>query len=223
MIVFGIPAVSVFEPCSPPTPLKHQQICNKIDVSPTNSPHHFMINNQTLNVSNIINLSNHPKSPILTWLRPHLLWPTHVAYFLWHEKTTKNSSDLIQDNPQARATKGATVRFQKVASNWHKELISKEWTPTQRIFLSQKLRAKEKGKKDHPSSHVIPLGVYLLIPHEHFYLEQWTCDRFDDHPYALIGEEWLNNGEAGKPEKFSSLENFPLSSKVWRFGGTKVW
>lgn len=181
------------------------------------------LNDKQSNVSNIINLSNHPKSPILTWLRPHLLWPTHVAYFSWHEKNTKNSSNPIQDNPQARATKGATVRFQKVASNWHKELISKEWTPTQRIFLSQKLRTKEKGKKDHPSSHVILLGVYLLIPHEHFYLEQWTCDWFDDHPYALIGEargvikQW-GSREAGKIQ-FGKFSTFLESVKVWRNKG----
>ena len=40
-------------------------------------------------------------------------------------------------------------------------------------------------------------------------------------PWQVKQGEWLNKGEDGKPEKLS-LENFPLSSKVWRFGGAKV-
>lgn len=64
--------------------------------------------------------------------------------------------------------------------------------------------------------------VLFIFPHEH-YLEQWTCDWFDDHPHALIGEtrgvikQW-GSRETGKIQ-FGKISTCLKSVKAWRNKG----
>ncbi len=173
-----------FEPCwvppvwsinliTPPSLVKHS---NKIEVSPINS-HHSAV--------------NHPpkKLPRLTWLLPSVGTPCWV-FFLWHEKTTKTSHQI-----QARTTKGATVRFQKVASNWHKELLGRNEHQHKGFSYPKSWGPIKKGKNDHPFIPCHPLRVLSIYIWEFVVgtmdlrLVWWSSPR----PDRWSNWRWLND------------------------------
>lgn len=167
------------------TRLEHQsEHPNKMEVSPINS-HHSAVNPQ----KKIAN--THMTSPIC--------WDPMLGFSLWHEKTTKTSHQI-----QARTTKGATVRFQKVASNWRKELIGRNEHQHRGFSYPKSWGPKKKGKNDHPFIPCHPLRVLSVVGTVDLRLVWWSSPR----PDRWSNWRWLNDSAW----RFSTCE----SVKAWR-------
>ena len=122
-----------------------------------------------------------------------------LGFSLWHEKTTKTSHQI-----QARTTKGATVRFQKVASNWHKELIGRNEHQHRGCSYPKSWGPIKKGKNDHPFIPCHPLRVLSVVGTVDLRLVWWSSPR----PDRWSNWRWLNDSAW----RFSTCE----SVKAWR-------